>query len=130
MVSEIDYFRVRDALIALLCVGDKINCIHSGMKDKYKGMMGYNHEPITLYETHNTIIEYTVVAIVDNATIRLSTPKGNIYDQQLHFMYAYEGQLYIWNGDKLCNFSHEERLKMVIDAIESNNTLWMNDRRV
>jgi hypothetical protein len=123
-----EYYEMRKVLLALLCVGDPINCIHCEERDKYKGMMGHNRTT-ALYETRNTITVYTVHKFIDNEVIQLKLPGGGFYSQTIEFIYAHEGQLYIWNGDKIFNYNHAARLAMVIDAINSPDTVYLDETK-
>lgn len=105
-----EYYEIRKALIALLCVGDPINCIHS-------------------IPSYGVITKYTVSQLIDNDLIQLRLAGGNLYVQSISFIYAYEGQLYIWNGDKIFNYNHETRLAIVIDVINSPKTVFKDETR-
>lgn len=123
-----EYYEIRKALIALLCVGDPINCIHTVDSNSYKGMMGYS-KATALYQAHNSVTTYTVAKLIDDVSIEMKLTGGGFYVQKLDYIYAYEGQLYIWNGDKPLSYDHETRLAMVIDTLNSPETVFLDETR-
>jgi hypothetical protein len=109
-----EYNEIRRALIALLCVGDKIPRIHK-MPGKYHA--DTNTHDIYYHIKYSTVVEITK----DNIKLRTST---TTHPDALKWIEAYEGELYFWG--EINSFSkprRENKLKKMIEIIESKDTI-------
>jgi hypothetical protein len=110
----LEYKQMREALIALLCVGDKIPRIHK--------MPGKYHRDTNTHDYYYHIKYSTVVEITEN-DINLLTSK-TIHLGALKWIEAYEGELYFWG--EISAFSpprRDNKIKEMIKIIESKATL-------
>jgi hypothetical protein len=109
-----EYKLIREGLLALLCVGDKINCVYT----MYREEVDLESDELIPCESYsNTIRHYTVAEISGDDTLGIQRD-NHPYKQPLDRVYAYEGQLYIYNYAKHNHLDHWARLKKVIYVIE------------
>lgn len=108
------YEEMREALIALLCVGDKIKRIH-GIPDDYNSKTrSYNHH----WEIRSSYVE----EITDN-DIKIRT--SNTADSNtLKYIEAYKGELYFWgNIDCFPVPKRENKITQIMKIVESKDTI-------
>jgi hypothetical protein len=109
--------KIREGLIALICVGDRIKHVGMGVISSY----------IT-----DVIREDTVIQILDDNMLRMRTRGGVIYLQSLYFIDEYNGELYIFNDTGVHhNIDYDERIDMLTSIINSDQTEFINhDKRI
>lgn len=120
-MSYEEYQLIRMALFALLCVGDNINCIYTSLSKSWDAQ---GNELIPCES--NTIKHYTVTKVSDGFTMKVNRA-GNEHVQYIENVFAYEGELYIWNSCDFPGLNHEKRLEKVIEILKSENVY--NDPR-
>jgi hypothetical protein len=116
-----EYWEIRKALLALLCAGDTICCVIP------KAVIKRVDNPF--YEVECTISEQLVVGFPDKENIQLLTSGGFHYEQPIEYIYAYNGRLFVYNENRALEYSHDERLKMVIYLAEAKSTIWVNGKK-
>jgi hypothetical protein len=109
--------KIREGLVALLCVGDTIKHLGVGVVSSY----------IT-----DVIREDTVIQILDENMLRMRAYGGAIYLQSLDSIDEYNGELYIFNDNgKYYHDDYDERMKRLIRIINSDQTEFMkHDKRI
>jgi hypothetical protein len=114
-----EYKLVKEARIALLCVGDKMYRIHPRL-----GM--FNHQ-IGRHDTYNLITEETVMTIVDKHTIETVTKSGFVATVYTDEIDMHQGELYIWNVlDRYYRPEHKGDVDKMIEIINSDTTIHEN----
>jgi hypothetical protein len=97
-----EYEQLREALLALLCVGDKINQIC------YDSIANY------------AIMEQRISMILKN-TVKLERYNWIMF--KFNTIEQHEGELYIWSSDHgKFHYRSDQRLKKIIEIIESKQT--------
>lgn len=89
--------KIRECLIALLCVGDTIRHLSTNRPAYTIDTLGTQAKPL------NIIAEYKIAAIRDNNNIRIRTSSVE-FDQDINDIHQHEGILYVcntlnWYGD-------------------------------
>jgi hypothetical protein len=100
-----EYFKIREALIKLLCVGDEINIIYS-FKDNNPGLRAFS------------IIKKCIVVKLNDRHIKVQSTLYNSFIVEISEIEAYEGKLYIWENKD----PHSVKMKEMIKIIESKGT--------
>jgi hypothetical protein len=113
-MDYVEYKLIREGLIALLCVGDRINCIYTMVN----GELDLESDELIPCESEShTIRHYTVAEVSDGHTIGIKRD-NHPYRQPLDNIFAYQGKLYVYNNPYFRGYSHETTLKKVIYIIE------------
>jgi hypothetical protein len=111
-LNKKDYRHIRDGLVALLCVGDKIYRI--------RATSGYNHREKTHYRYY-VIATSIITEIVNSDVFKISAYSGGepTTVEYTHKIDMYNGELYIWES---LTEGYEERMKELKYRIESEDT--------
>lgn len=94
------YDIIREALISLLCVGEKINFIH-----RFTG------------RTYYTIKRYEIIAI-EKKSIAIGV-RAWVEICRFSTIEHYQGQLYIWDGPQI---PRKQKIMEMIEILESKET--------
>lgn len=109
---EEDYELLKEALIALLCVGDRIYRV-------YGSSVGLSRAGVP------TIALSTVTEIISKTEMvvrRSYTGPGSV--ENIKSIDMYEGNLYIWNtGSHLYSLPQKERLEKLAEIIKMESTI-------
>jgi hypothetical protein len=117
---EKSYYEIREGLLSLLCVGSPIFTIYSSPSDNhYSGRGKYNYT-LNYNNSHYVILRHQVSEIINKDFIKINLGSTQ-YCQSVDFIFAYEGELYVWNADHLSSHTHEERAEIVINLLKSRN---------
>jgi hypothetical protein len=110
-----DYELMKEALIALLCVGDRIYRV-------YGSSVGLSRAAVP------TIALATVTEIISKTEIvvkRSYTGPGSV--ENVRSIDVYEGQLYVWNvGTHLYDLPQKERLEKLAEIVKMESTQHVN----
>jgi hypothetical protein len=107
------YDLIRDGLIALLCVGDKIFHLYHGL--------GYYDHKKEKFTTPYKIKQCTIIEVNDS-TIRILTPLGYDSTHSINMIDVYKGQLYIWDAAR--PYDYTLRVEKMIELIEADTTVF------
>jgi hypothetical protein len=112
-MTQQDY-KIREALIALLCVGDTIYHLATNQSDYNANTQQHNH--------YHLITNYIISEIISNKKIRVGS-RWSGFIQDLSMVDEYNGKLYIWNiqGWYAPN-KYELRVQRMKEYIESPYT--------
>lgn len=113
-----EYELIREGLLALLCVGDKIFRIHP-----ITGAFDLKTKEHTRY---HTIAESTVIKFDENDnTLQIISNTGFKEWVDKSRIEAYEGRLYAWNFvDRYYETKHEGKVDEMIKIIKSDQTVF------
>lgn len=106
-----EYEDLREGLLALLCVGDEINYLHSGMA-------GYNQATHSK-EPYHTLLRYRVTDVISNDMIKIESfgYTSTVFPSSIE---VYDGELYIWSNAAYASFStREEKVAKMSKIIEA-----------
>jgi hypothetical protein len=109
-MDEAEYLLVREAMIALMCVGDKITRI--------RPVKGYNHRIHDHYTYYVLTIGY-ISKIINEDVFKVTSLYGDISVQYFKTIDVYKGQLYIWSSRAT---NYKERMEELAERIESEDT--------
>jgi hypothetical protein len=96
-----EYENIRNGLLALLCVGDKINYIAFGHNQRY-----------------NIIYQY-LITYVEEVIIRIQDDLGYFHNIYKSTIEHYNGELYIWQGMSTPPYRSQKRIKELAKIVES-----------
>jgi hypothetical protein len=121
-MTQEDY-KIREGLIALLCVGDPFNVLYTNVSH-----FNINSK---LHVTVNIVETFTINAIGEKEIELIShvAPDNGCFNQSLYFADEYNGQLFGWStmGWYQDN-EYEKRIERLVKAIESSTTVWLDKR--
>jgi hypothetical protein len=112
-----EYEEIRSGLIALLCVGDQLNYIHS---EKGAG----NYEAAT-HDSPCVISRCVVVDLLDMEDGKVIKLKnyGHLRVELIGTIEQYQGELYVWSNCRYNSWSRETKIRKMIEVIESKYTM-------
>jgi hypothetical protein len=115
-MTQQDY-EIREALIALLCVGDKIHHLATNQS---------NYNAVTqLHNHYHLLTTYIITEILPNQKIRVGG-KYSGFIQTLDMVDEYKGKLYIWNVQGWYSPNkYELRLSRLAEYLESPYTKYI-----
>lgn len=106
--------KIREGLLALMCVGDNIYHLNTNSNGDITTMNG----PYL-----NVIRTCTITEIVSKTKIRIQSKTGFFY-QDTKWIDEYEGELYIWNARGwYFENNYEKRLEKMANVIKAKDTL-------
>jgi hypothetical protein len=112
-MDEEEYKMLREGLIALLCVGDKLNRI--------RPVNGYNHKDKTHF-TYYMITRCTIIDFENEDVIRISDYHNTGNPSRIEYkskIDEYNGQLYIWDTQLTDYYDRRKELTKRIEADET-----------
>jgi hypothetical protein len=118
-MTQADY-KIREALIALLCVGDDIQILTTNV----------NHFDIhqKVHRKVNMIETFTITKVLENKVelVVKRYSEHSYFSQDFYHLDEYKGRLIGWNimGWYQDN-EYEKRIKKLVEAIESKDTIWL-----
>jgi hypothetical protein len=121
-MTQEDY-KIREGLIALMCVGDPIRNLDTEMIDARRhGRLPKG----TAYDLTNIVSVYTITEIYkEQNAIKICNPFNEFY-QSMSMIDEYNGHLYIWNADlKYGENEYEKRMEKLISLLESKHTKYI-----
>jgi uncharacterized protein (UPF0261 family) len=115
-----EYEAIREGLLALLCIGDQINYIHSGIGG-FNRTTGEN-------EPYHTILRYYVIDVIGPGIIKIGN-YGSISTVLPTAIEMYNGELYVWHNSSFTSYpTRKERIAKMTEIIKSkiaeNISLW------
>jgi hypothetical protein len=114
-MTQADY-KIREALIALMCVGDYIFYLATNQADI--------NIRTNLQTEYHVITTHRILEISDNQ-IRVGTRYAGFL-QNKNMIDEYQGRLYIWNMQNWFDPNHHElRIAKMAEYIESPNTKYI-----
>jgi hypothetical protein len=113
-----EYNAIREGLIALMCVGDRIFYI-------YHGLGSFNQET-QQFDTTIKVKKCTITEIIDDGcAIKMVTESSYTSIQHTNMMDIYKGQLYIWNESKPTDrLARASKIASIMEHPDTMLELW------
>jgi hypothetical protein len=122
MVNEEEYETIRKALLSLMCVGDQLKFIRTGVL----GSISSNFDA----ECCHSIYKCTITDMDDDLDGRIKVERGGYYSTMSKTLIDhYKGELYIWHTpSKYTNYSRFARLEALHAIFNSPNVAYCYDK--
>jgi hypothetical protein len=112
----VEYEQIREGLIALICVGDKIHRIYRvrGSYNKYTGVC----------DIYYKVTDNTITHIPDGRSIGLGGSQFRTV-QPTELIEHYKGELYFWSAlDMYQIHTRAQKLSKMVQILESDDTVF------